>query len=101
MPVHFIPHLVHYGGWPAGAGVLLGLFLGWPRLEESTGDAATGNFAITYENMLGGSGMTQEGAFGVMVGAALGFGLIGLAAAGLLIAIGVLRKEDTGGEAFK
>jgi hypothetical protein len=93
-PVHTIPHILKIGGIPAGIGVVIALVLCWPQSDPSTGLLG----ATTYHNSLGGSGMTAEGAVGVMIGACIAFGIGGFLIGALLVALGVTNKKDLGME---
>lgn len=96
---HFIPHILGLGGVPAGIGLALAAFLGWPRedLESSRLFGETPLItAPTYHNLIGGSGMTLEAAFSIMIGLGVFLGLVGLFVGYLLVELGVLKKEDLG-----
>jgi hypothetical protein len=97
-PIHVLPHIVRAGGIPAGIGVVIALFLGWPQADvvlPSVGSSAL-TLLPTYHNSLGGSGMTQEAAFGTMAGWAIGMALVGLLIGFVLIQLGVAKKDELG-----
>jgi hypothetical protein len=91
-PVHVLPHILYAGGIPAMVGLVVGAILSWPQA-----DVATGPFGITsYHNSLGGAHMTIEAATGYLIGFGILGALAGLAVGYLLIALGVVEKDELG-----
>jgi hypothetical protein len=90
-PVHLLPHIVRAGGIPAGIGAVLALYLGWPHADPAV-------FPATYHSHVVGAGQTLEGAVGAMVALAIVLGLVGLGVGRVLVALGLAREDELGGE---
>jgi hypothetical protein len=94
-PVHVVPHILHAGGIPAIAGAIVAVFLSWPQQDASL-TASSVLEPTKYHSALGGSGLGLEAAVGAMIVWVIVFALAGLAIGWVLVATGVVTKEEAG-----
>jgi hypothetical protein len=94
-PVHVVPHILRAGGIPAIIGAVIAVALSWPQREMVIGSSSPFE-AVKYHSTLSGSGLELEAAIGLMIGWVILFALAGLAIGQLLVAAGLVKKDELG-----